>query len=40
MKKVKELKKICPSCGDEFQDSYGFVECEGCRNLEEDEPIC
>lgn len=25
------MKEICPSCGYEFDDSYGDVECEGCR---------
>jgi predicted amidophosphoribosyltransferase len=25
------MKKLCPSCGDEFEDSYGHEECEGCR---------
>jgi hypothetical protein len=28
------MKKLCPSCGDEFYDSYGFEECEGCREDE------
>lgn len=33
------MKKICPSCGDEFIDSYGFNECEGCRYSEEIEEV-
>jgi len=28
------MKELCPSCGDEFEDSYGFEECEGCRNID------
>lgn len=31
------MKKLCPSCGDEYEDSYGFDECEGCRGEVESE---
>lgn len=31
------MKKICPSCGCDFDASYKDEECEGCRYLDEPE---